>query len=446
MEFNSNYYGNGYDGGYGGPRRPRRGMTTGGIIAIVFIAVIVGILAVSAILPKGDSNTPNLPNLPFFPQNTPNEHVADTTPKQTVPTPLPTTRPAVAFDGVAPTITDMYNPIPDIVDAVSPGVVSVVNYKSGVAMGIISTDTIQGTGTGFFISSKGYIITNEHVIDGADKIMITLSDGTELQAELLGSDATLDVAVLKIPGNGYTALKLGDSSKARVGDFVVAIGDPTGLSLAGTPTFGIISAMERSVNIEGKSNTYIQTDAAINPGNSGGPLINMKGEVIGVTSAKTVTASYDEYGNPISAEGLGFALPINGVREIVNLLITNGYVLRPGIGASLIVMTETYYQAYDRPMGMIVYLVLEDGPAFNAGLRADDIIVECNGNAIKEHEDLTSAIKAAGVGGRLSLKYWRNGKYYTTTLTVGDLNSIGDKVYNNEYGGSFFNDEGDVNP
>ena len=224
----------------------------------------------------------------------------------------------------------------------------------------------------------------------------------------------------------------------RVGEFAIAIGDPTGRELAGTTTFGIIGATAREVNIDGRTNTYLQTDAAVNPGNSGGPLLNMAGEVIGITSAKTVTASYDEFGNAISAEGLGFAIPINDAMKIVSQLITHGYVLRPGIGVSIVTWDALSAQKYETVEGMLVYTVTKDGPADEAGLRPNDIIVEVDGTPVPTQDEFVAHVKAKTVGDTLELKVWRAGEYFDTTLTIGDLNTMGSEYVGGEADYNFF--------
>ena len=328
------------------------------------------------------------------------------------------------------------NPIPDIVEQVSTGVLGVINYAYVREFG--GTYVEQAAGSAFMISTDGYIVTNAHVVEDADAVAVTFVDGTELDAEIIGMDKSMDVAVLKVEGKNLHALKLGDSDAVRVGEFAIAIGDPTGRELAGTTTFGIIGATAREVNIDGRTNTYLQTDAAVNPGNSGGPLLNMAGEVIGITSAKTVTASYDEFGNAISAEGLGFAIPINDAMKIVSQLITRGYVLRPGIGVSIVTWDALSAQKYETVEGMLVYTVTKDGPADEAGLRPNDIIVEVDGAPVPTQDEFVAHVKAKTVGDTLELKVWRAGEYFDTTLTIGDLNTMGSEYVGGKADYNFF--------
>ncbi len=445
MSFNTNSDNSSYTGFNeftGEPQPPNKKGGFGTVLAIALIVVILGILIISIFLPDSQRPNPGIASpAPTRPGSLtpPNPFQTEDPGGDTDTTPYPdiTQRPMAALDGVAPEISDTTNPIPEIVDVVSSGVVSITNYVGDYKLGALFTEGIQGTGSGFIISSSGYLVTNAHVIEGADRVTATLNNGMELDAEVLGADYTADVAVLKVNATSLSALKLGDSGSARIGEFVVAIGDPTGANLAGTPTFGIISSTSRDVNIDGKTNTYIQTDAAINPGNSGGPLLNMRGEVIGITSAKTITAGYDDNGNPISAEGLGFAIPINGAVEIITALITQGHMERPGIGVSVIHIDEVYSEAYGRPQGLLVYTVITDGPGYSAGLRADDIIVECDEMTAPTQESFLAKIRGKRVGDKMHLKVWRSGSYFECDLEIGDLNLIGNEIYNNEYGGSF---------
>ncbi|MBQ9832598.1 MAG: trypsin-like peptidase domain-containing protein [Clostridia bacterium] len=339
--------------------------------------------------------------------------------------------PSVEFDGKAPVITDQVNPIPEIVEQLAPGIVGILNYGYSDEY---ESELEQGSGTGFVISTNGYILTNAHIVEDADRITVLLSGDEEIEAEVLGMDKSSDVAVIKVdPKYTGTALKIGDSENVRVGEFVIAIGDPTGRELAGTTTFGIISAAIRTVNIEGRTNEYIQTDAAINPGSSGGPLLNMKGEVIGIASAKTVTASYDEYGNAISAEGLGFAIPMHNAMKIVDQLILQGKIERPGIGVSVSTVNEVQSKYYTIPEGVLVVTVTKDGMGHEAGVRVGDIILSCNGEKLHDQERFVELVQSCSVGDKLMLEVWRNGETLDITVTVGDLNEMGSETIEEEF-------------
>ena len=420
---------------------PRRGI--GGYVVTAIVFTIIGALLATILMPslydlEGTAQKPAptlTPGVSPEPVPTP-ETQKPSESASPADTPKPTSRPMPELDGESPVIGNSTNPIPDIVEQVSTGVLGVINYAYVREFG--GTYVEQAAGSAFMISTDGYIVTNAHVVEDADAVAVTFVDGTELDAEIIGMDKSMDVAVLKVEGKNLHALKLGDSDAVRVGEFAIAIGDPTGRELAGTTTFGIIGATAREVNIDGRTNTYLQTDAAVNPGNSGGPLLNMAGEVIGITSAKTVTSSYDEFGNAISAEGLGFAIPINDAMKIVSQLITRGYVLRPGIGVSIVTWDALSAQKYETVEGMLVYTVTKDGPADEAGLRPNDIIVEVDGTPVPTQDEFVAHVKAKTVGDTLELKVWRAGEYFDTTLTIGDLNTMGSEYVGGEADYNFF--------
>ena len=430
MEFHEDgYYGAADMQGYYAPQggksqRPKRSI--GGYIATALVSFILGLLVAALFFEhfRVEYEAPDFDA--FFP--TPGQSGAERTAD---PTPVPTERPMAGLDGEKPVIADVLSPIPDIVEQVSPAVVAITSYNDapeGNARGIYA-----GIGSGFVISSEGYILTNAHVVEGVDSLSVTFYDGTEYSAELVGMDRYMDVAVVRVDGPVPGVLKMGDSGVIRVGEFVLAIGNPTGSELANTTTFGIISAVSRSININGISGTYIQTDAAVNPGSSGGALLNMQGEVIGITSAKTITADYDEYGNAISAEGLGFAIPINEALKTAEQLITKGYVLRPGIGVSVVSMDKESAEQYGTPEGVVVYSVTKDGPGHKAGLETNDIITECDGQLFVETQEFVNYIQQHSVGDTLHLVYWRHGETHTTDLVLADLNSLGSEIVDNAY-------------
>lgn len=347
------------------------------------------------------------------------------------PTPTPEAatedREMPELDGVMPNLPGTVdNPIPDIYDAVSPGVVGVLNYVTATdAFGKESTE-LYGSGTGFAVSSEGYILTNAHVVEDADKLTVKIyGEEDERDATLVGSDTETDIAVLKVDGVTLQPLVLGDSDAVRVGEYALAIGNPLSTDeLANTITFGIISATSREITIDNYTNTYLQTDAAINFGNSGGPLINMEGEVIGVNSAKTITAGYDEMGNAVSAEGIGFALPINQVKKIMEILITKGYVERPGIGVTVSTIDEATAEEYGTPVGALVQSVVKDRPAAEAGIQAGDIIVEANGKEITTHEELVNIVLGCMIGDELQVKVYRDGEYLDLTIVIGNKSDM----------------------
>lgn len=450
MEYPHYYYDDPTDESSRQERPQRRGI--GGYIVTAVVFTIVGALLATILMPslydieqqaENPAATPDMPVATPAPDQAdpfPEDEEAAEKPQKPSYTPNPTTRPMPELNGDTPVISDPANPLPDIAEQVSAGVVGIINYAQFNALGIPLGDGLveQGSGSGFVISGDGYILTNSHVVEDSDAVGVMFPDGTEMEAEIIGLDKTTDVAVLKIEGEGHYALKLGNSDTVRVGEFTIAIGDPTGRELSGTTTFGIISATAREMNIDGNTNVYLQTDAAINPGNSGGPLLNMAGEVIGITSAKTVTASYDEFGNAISAEGLGFAIPINDAMKIATELITKGYVQRPGVGISIVEWDELAAAEYETPHGVLIYSVTKDGPADKAGIRPDDIIVEVNGQPTPSQSDFVAMVKAMQVGDTFTVKAWRSGEYYETTVEVVDLNTLGNELAGGEANYNFY--------
>lgn len=355
---------------------------------------------------------------------------------QTTPQPEPTQAPAYtprempALDGVAPSLQAMPNPLPDIVESAGKGVVGMDVYYYDEEL---EQDVPMAYGSGFIISSEGYIVTNAHVVEGASRVEVKFIDGSSAPGQVIGADSKLDVAVVYVEAQGLTPLALGSSAQVKVGDFTVAIGNPTGEMLADTATFGIISATAREANVEGQVNSYIQTDAAINPGSSGGPLLDMSGKVIGITSAKALYAGYDEYGNMINAEGIGYAIPIDEAMEVVRELITTGHVKRPGIGISVVEIDQTTAEMYQVPQGILVYTVTEDGPAHVADLRINDVILSYDGITAGATTDFVAYVGAMEVGDQVKLRIWRDGQEQELYVTVGDLNQIGTKILNDEY-------------
>jgi serine protease Do len=320
----------------------------------------------------------------------------------------------------APFDFEEFEGIPDVVDAVSPGVVGILNYqipKTGK-----QELKLAGSGSGFVYTENGYVITNQHVVEGAAELKVSLHNGTIVEAQLIGADIQTDVAVLRIETEGLNARPIGDSSKARVGEFVLAIGDPISADeLSGSVTFGIVSALSRKINIDGFVNEYMQTDAAVNPGNSGGPLINMRGEVIGVTSAKYTSAGIDEFGQNISSEGIGFALPINNVTEIAQSLILNGSTVRPGIGITIVSYKEAT-AAVPVP-GVYIYSLTEGGPAEAAGVQKGDRLIALDGVEMTQ-DQFVEAIRAKTVGDAIVLTVERSGVKQDITVIVGDMNQM----------------------
>ncbi len=271
----------------------------------------------------------------------------------------------------------------------------------------------QSTGSGVIVDAKkGYVITNNHVVEQAEEIKVRLSDDREFDAELVGRDPETDVAVLKIKAENLIAIPMGDSDQAEVGDFVVAIGSPFGLRQ--TVTSGIVSAVGRSTGISGGGyEEFIQTDASINPGNSGGALVNLNGELIGVPS------------NILSRSGgnigIGFAIPINQARAVMKQLIEHGSVQRGRIGVVGQDVTPDLAKAFGLPSarGAVVAQVVPDSPAEKAGLKPEDIILEANGREVQSFTQLRNAVGLMRVGEKVKLKLLREGKMKEVTVKVG---------------------------
>ncbi len=271
--------------------------------------------------------------------------------------------------------------------------------------------TQQSLGSGVVIDAgKGYIITNHHVIDGADEISVNLSDGRTLKAELVGSDPETDVAVLKVQADKLTAVPRSDSDGLEVGDFVVAIGNPFGLGQ--TVTSGIVSALGRSgLGIEGYED-FIQTDASINPGNSGGALVNLKGELVGIN-----TAILSKSGGNV---GIGFAIPINMVHEIMSQLVEHGSVQRGTLGAQAQDLSPELAKAFgiESRRGAVVTQVTSGSPADNAGLKTGDVIIEVNQRQIQDAADVRNRVGLLRIGEEVTMKVLRDGKPRTLSAVV----------------------------
>ena len=273
------------------------------------------------------------------------------------------------------------------------------------------------SGSGFVLTSDGYIVTNYHVVKDAQTVKVTMYNGDEYDAQYVGGDEDYDIAVIKIEATGLPAVTLGNSEELNVGDHVLAIGNPLG-ELTFSMSGGMVSSVNRTINVDGTPFNMIQTDTSINPGNSGGPLLNSYGEVVGIVSAK-----YSSYGTSgESVEGLGFAIPINDVISMIQDIMTNGYVSNKAyLGATVGTLTAQMAQQYryDISEGAFVYSVEDGSPAAQAGLQLGDVITAIDGTEIASMDDLMAAKKGYAAGDTSELTVYRQGETITLSLTWG---------------------------
>ncbi len=277
----------------------------------------------------------------------------------------------------------------------------------------------RGSGSGFIINSNGQILTNAHVVDGADTVTVTLKDGRNFKGKVLGTDAVTDVAVVKIEATNLPTVGLGDSEKLQPGEWAIAIGNPLGLD--NTVTVGIISATGRTssqIGVPDKRVSFIQTDAAINPGNSGGPLLNAAGEVIGMNTAIIQ-----------GAQGLGFAIPINRAQDIAGQLIATGKAEHPYLGIQMVTLTPELKKninsnpnagvSVDEDQGVLIVKVMPNSPAAKSGLRAGDVIEQINGLPVTDVGSVQQAVEKGKVGGDLQVQLRRNSQNLTLAVRTG---------------------------
>src|SRR6201988_483116 len=339
--------------------------------------------------------------------------------------PLPAAMPPVISESGVPTLAPMIRKIsPAVVNIATRGTIRERGAQNPLLddpffrrFFDVPPDTgprarpFQSAGSGvIFDARSGYIVTNAHVVENASEITVTLQDGRDLKAEIIGSDTPSDVAVLKVKPDGLTQIPLGDSAKVEVGDFVVAIGNPFGLQK--TVTSGIISGLSRSgINPDGYED-FIQTDASINPGNSGGALVNLRGELIGIN-----TAILSRSGGNI---GIGFAFPVNMARGVMEQLIKFGSVKRGQLGVSMYTVPPDIAHSLGlaNAVGALVSQVVEGSPADKAGIRTGDVITSVNGQQVKSNSELRNAIGLLRVGDRMDIGLVRDGKTMRVTAVI----------------------------
>ena len=337
---------------------------------------------------------------------------------------------------VSKTAVKNENSTTQAVDKVKDAVVSVITYSANSQnslFGSAETDTdtnteqVSSEGSGVIYKKEGnfaYLVTNTHVISGAKKVDIRLADGTKVPGEIVGSDTYSDIAAVKIAADKVTTVaEFGDSDQLTVGETAIAIGSPLGSEYANTVTQGIVSSLNRNVSLKSEdgqaiSTKAIQTDTAINPGNSGGPLINIQGQVIGITSSKIAT------NGGTSVEGLGFAIPSNDAINIINQLEKNGKVTRPALGIQMVNLSNLSSSDLQRlnvpssvTAGVVVRSVITSMPA-NGHLQQYDVITKVDDKAISSTTELQSALYSHSIGDSMTITYYRNGKEETTTIKL----------------------------
>ena len=307
-------------------------------------------------------------------------------------------------DGSAMTPSQLYSRNVDSVVAISSTIQSSSFY--GTSQG-------SASGSGFILREDGYVVTNYHVVEDATSIRVIMHDGTEYDADEIGHDATNDLAILKVEAAGLPAAVLGSSSDLAIGDMVVAIGNPLG-TLTATQTVGYVSGINREVATDSSIISMIQTDAAINPGNSGGPLFNMRGEVIGITTAKYSGTT----NSGASIEGIGFAIPIDDVMPIVSDLIEYGYVTGAYMGVSVMDTDADSAAMFGLPTGAYIMEIVDGASADRAGLQVKDIIIDLGGTTISKVTDLTRALRNFKAGDTTTVTVIRSGKELTLDITL----------------------------
>ena len=303
--------------------------------------------------------------------------------------------------------------IPAIVAKVRPAVVNIATRQLTYDA-FLKPVPAQGIGSGVIFDARGYLLTNAHVVEGAQQMRVALPDGRSFPGKLVGADPVTDIAVVKIEGSNFPVARLGDSGKLEVGETVIAIGNPLGLEGGPTVTVGVVSAIGRSIEDPGGSALHdlVQTDAAINPGNSGGPLVRMSGDVIGINTAMIQ-----------QAQGIGFAISIDSAKPIVQELLAHGRVVRPLVGIVPVSVTPQIAAAYELPVerGVLVARLDPKGPAARAGMKAGDIIVSIAGHEVKNLQELRVAIGRHKIGETVDVAVRRQKAAMTLKVTLAEM-------------------------
>jgi len=375
------------------------------LVISVFLILALS-LSSSCVLPNTETSPPSSP-----PANDTNTETSSTSSTA----PVSNTADQIDSDWTPPTIESSAPLLPSIADVVAKVKPSVVAINTEViTYGFFNQAyTQEGAGSGWIIDENGIIVTNNHVVEGAESITVTLDDGRIFSVDIntVATDPLTDLAILKIDAENLPATSVGDSDKLRVGDWVIAIGNSLGERISATN--GIISALNVSLGMGAGQTLYdlVQTDAAINPGNSGGPLVNMAGEVVGITSAKIAT---------VGVEGMGYAISINTALPIIEDLVTMGYVIRPWLGVGLYPVDAGVAARFGLAVnqGTLITEVVPNSPADKAGLEQGDVIVCFKDREITNTEDLIQAIRSSQIGQMAKIIYWRDETKYTTYTTL----------------------------
>ena len=402
-----------YETGRTNPPKSRNGLIAILLVVVIFLSGLVSFLGVLNVklFAELKSQPPE--------EEEPVSFVSDL--EATEPTSLLSdpTAPTVEYTEEAWTDTFQLNPSPDSVPNIPQeqglSLQDIYEKSIGSVVSIACTGhNSSSTGTGVVLTKSGYLITNAHVVEGAQEITAILSDERQFPAVLVGADAISDLAVLHIEAEGLIPAEFGDSTALRVGDSVVAIGDPLGIELRGTMTNGIVSAINRDLNTGGRTLTLIQTNAALNSGNSGGPLINCYGQVIGINTLKIGVFTSES-----GAEGLGFAIPSTTVKEIADQLISQGYVSgRPALGISGEPVSSFYQFYYNLPAGLYINYLDPESDAAQKGIEAGDILISVADTRVITMEDLNSILTGREVGDTVRVIIFRSGRQYAADLTL----------------------------
>ncbi len=422
-------YGNQAQYGPNEPQQPKQKKKGKGFAGVIAAMLAVGVVAGSLltgfiVVPMAMKNQQPASQVEVLP----NDSAKDKAQGQ-AEAPAGTDDPAVEklpeLGGETAQIEDVVNPVPEIAESAQESVVGVAAYQKALESGQEPIEMAVSSGTGFVISDEGYILTNNHVIEGGNLVKVTDYQGNEYTATVVGTDSPTEIAVLKVEGLKLKPIAIGNSDNVKTGELVVAIGNPLGQQLSNTVTVGYVSAVQRAVtdangNDGGETfrNDMIQTDAAISPGNSGGPLLNSKGQVIGVNTMKAGGAN---------VEGLGFAIPINMAIENAKTLITDGSIpqpVNPGIGFSYQPVTAEDAEMWGTPKGIIVREIVPGSPAQKAGLQLYDIITGIDGVDLTVDGAEVPLFDGRNVGDTVNATVWRDGQEMQITFELADLNAL----------------------